>query len=265
MRVVYNLPVKDGVVISISDQEKKIAFDNINVKWEMNKENHLAFVNLIITGIELTITNRGFIQDSFPELEERAFQVGSYVANRIFIQTGVEALDPNFVFYGYVNVFPETLEEEKIFANHRTAFHSCLPITWNIIKEAFQPPEDFTNGFMVSKAFANYADGLRVPSPFLRYEQFYKVLEHVCDSRDENLFCNRISSLIFQYDQGFTPDSIRCLRYLRNRIIHPKTPYGHLNPSDVVSTREVESSLPLLQSIVKKLLQHFLEANDEEI
>lgn len=255
MRVVYKLPVKDGVLISVLDQDNKFSFDDIKVEWEVNDKNHLAFVNLIITGVELTITDRGFIQDSFPELEERVFQVGSYIANRIFIQTGVEALDPNFVFYGYVNVFPETLEEENIFANYRTAFYSCLPITWNIIKQAFQPPENFTSNFKQSKAFAHYADGLRVSSPFLRYEQFYKVLEHFCDKTGE-AFDRRVSIYVIKHDQRFNQAQVENLRIIRNRIMHPNHKNGHLNPSDIASTHNVEAALPLLRDIVKILLQN---------
>jgi hypothetical protein len=162
MRVVYKLPIKKGVTISVSAKDKEISFDNIIVEWEKDNKRHLAFVNLIIADQVLEINDKGFIRDSFPKLEERAFQVGSYIANRIFIQTGVEALDPNFVFYGYVDVFPETLDEEKTFATHDTAFNCCLPETWNVIQQAFQTSEDFTAGFKLSKAYANSADGLRV-------------------------------------------------------------------------------------------------------
>jgi hypothetical protein len=255
--------MKEGIIISIADQDNNISLDNMTVEWKMDNANHLSFVNLVITDVDLQISDKGFIRDSFPELENKAFQVGAYIANRIFIQTGVEAVDPNFVFYGHVDVFPETPAEEKVFSTHDTALNCCLPITWNVIQQVFQPPKDFVAGFKLSKAYANYTDGLRVMNPFLRYEQFYKVLEHFFNKKGRE-FDLAVSRHVSKYDKNFDQNQIEKLRNLRNRIVHPRKK-GHLNPSDRESTMDVESTLSLLHSLVKILLQSPPGGNKEEI
>lgn len=181
MRVVYKLPVKDGVFISISDQETEIALDNTGVKWEMNKDNHLAFVSIIFSGIlihQLQIDKKGRIIRKFPDLEEQVFSISSYVANRIRILTGVDVLNLQDVIYVKPDILRETSIDEKFLATHEIALHDLFPFSINLVRDKFQKPDDFEKGFDFSKAFANYAEGLRILSPFLQYELTYKVLEH---------------------------------------------------------------------------------------
>ncbi len=147
----------------------------------MDNKNHLAFVKIIFSGIsvnQLQINNNGRIIPKFPELEEQVFRVSSYVANRIFIQARVEILNLQYGIYVTPEILPERPTDEEFLAMHEIAFQATLPITWNIIRDRFQKPDDFERGFKFSKAYAHYAEGLRVYSRFLRYEQFFKIIEY---------------------------------------------------------------------------------------
>ena len=266
MRVVYKLPVKDGVLISISDQEKEIALDNIGAKLEMDKETHLVFVTIIFSGIsihQLQINKTGRIIPKFSDLEEQVFGISSYIANRILIQTAVDVLNLQQGICVTPHISPETPTGEKFLAMHGIAFDVSGLISCHIVRDKFLKPDDFEMGFNFSKAFANYAEGLRVLSPLLRYDLTYKVLEHFCDKIGEK-FDKQISSYVIKYDQRFNQLQVKSLRIIRNRIMHPNRK-DHLNPSDMASIHEVEAALPLLSDITKILLQTLPEKNCEEI
>ncbi len=41
MRVVFKLPVKEAIVISVSDKDSEFLLDDMNVQWETDEEKHI--------------------------------------------------------------------------------------------------------------------------------------------------------------------------------------------------------------------------------
>lgn len=268
MKVIFEIPIieKDNIFDPI--ENKQYTFDEINIEWDVDSNKNLNYIKLIISGIPIEMLKelkQGNNEPTVLKLKKRMFSVISYIANRILIQKGRDIVDLDYLRIMPFNIYPETPDEEKYFPKGPIEPMPHLLIRTNIISKKLMLPDDLETGFKFSEAFANYADGLRALSTFLRYEQFYKGLAHFCEGRDKN-FCTKIRNYVIQYDNSFTTDKIKELRDLRNRITHPKANHGHLNPSDMISTREVESALPLLKKLVEIILKYApQERIDEKI
>lgn len=255
MKVTYQIPIEEKDLIL--GNSKQYTFDGICVEWDVDSKNNLNYINLIISGIPIEKLKELKQRDNNPEvmkLRERMFSVMSYIANRILIEKGRDILDLDYVKNVGFCISPETIDEERYFPKGTIESGAILLLKANIINKALKLPDDFERGFKFSEAYAHYVEGLRVLSPFLRYEQFYKVIEHFFKKKGEKLDL-AVSLHVSKYDKGFDHNQIEKLRNLRNRIVHPRK-RGHLNPSDIVSTREVEAALPLLHGLIKVLLQN---------
>jgi len=253
MKAVYRLPTKSGVTLPVPSSTPSIQVDNATVEWEVNSEGMLSTTVLRIAGQSLRYNGKGAILSTYPELEFLAYRLSTYIANCVLKQTGFDAIDPEMVLRRTPDLYPETPDEEREFANRLTVVGTSAAIVYGV--RANFEPDEYPNSFKHSAALALYADGLRVRSPFQQYELFYKVIEYFFKEDGENLD-KAVSNHALPYDAQFTKSQIEALRSLRNRSIHPHARKGHVNPESVEAIRAVEANLHILRGLSNLLLEH---------
>lgn len=251
MRAEYRLPVRPGIKISIYDASP-VCIDNNQVAWVSEEtSNYLQAVIIKIPSIQMCRDENGWILTDYPELSEKAFKIALYIANRILIQTCVDAIDPEMVLRGSPQVFPETPEEEKEFKNSLRQLVKEFSMSWTIMGK-FQP-SCYSAGFEHLAAFALFADALRAVSPFQRFKQFYEVVEYFFPPKEGQI--ESISEYAFKHDKRFTPEKVAELKDIRNRCTHPRKK-DYLHPGDPILVREVKAKVIEMQSLAEHLLNY---------
>lgn len=253
MRIIYHLPIKQGIKFSVPSLKQSIKIDDVQVSWEVDNEGHLLFFKLGISGVEPRLNSEGAITSTYPEIKGKAFRVATYIANRFLCQTIVDAIDIEQIFSGSPETILETPDEEQKFSRHRRELWKEVSLPFDI-QGSFKP-DNYSAEYIYDIAFSFYADGLRVMHPFVRYELFFKVIEYFFPFKNKK-FNTKSSEYALQYDKRFDNHQIEVLKNTRNRIMHPKASKGHLNPSDIDAVSEVRSHLVLLHDLVKILLKH---------
>lgn len=253
MKVVYRLPAKSGVNLPIPPGTPQIQVDAATVGWEVDSDKKLNTIVLTISGQPLRLDDRGTILSTYPELEALAYRFSTYIANCVLQQTGFDAIDPEVVLQTTPELYPETLEEEREYANRPIVVGSSRTIAYNV--HANFHPNEYPKMFMHSAALALYADGLRVGNPFQQYELFYKVIEYFFEEEGAALD-KAVSNHVRPYDARFDESQVEVLRHLRSRSVHPRARKGHVNPESVEAFREVQANLPLLRNLAHSLLQY---------
>lgn len=252
MKAFYRIPIKAGGGVPVTTKIAPVQIGNAKIDWEMDGNNKLSSIGLTISEAELRRDSVGVIHATYPELEETAFKAATYIANSILLHAGADVIDPEFVLLNTPELFPQTAEEETLFASSPKRCEialRALVVSWGVLSS-----NEWVPGFEHSAALASFADGIRVSSPFLRYEQFYKVIEHFFSGEREELD-EAVSSYASSHDPTFTKKLIEALRKLRNRCVHPQARHGHVSPESVASLSEVKSRLPQLESLARLLFR----------
>ncbi|MBI3353660.1 MAG: hypothetical protein HY034_02050 [Nitrospirae bacterium] len=251
MRAEYRLPVKSELKITIYEPAS-VYIDNSQVDWESSENsNYLQSVIIKIPNLQIKHCDDGLIMTVYPELYEQAFKIALYVANRILIQTSVDAIDPEMVLHGSPQVFPETPEEEKEFKNSLVKVSKGFSYSWSIMGK-FQP-SCYSAGVEHFAAFALFADALRAASPFQKFKQFYEVVEYFFPPEKEQT--ESISEHGSKYDKRFTLKKVIELRDIRQRCTHPHRK-NHLHPGELILIREVKEKLIEMQGLAELLLNY---------
>jgi hypothetical protein len=253
MEMIYRVPVKSDVDVPVQYGTPPINIDNADVSWDISSEGKLNTVVLRIPGQPLRFDDRGVILSTYPELESHAYRLSTYIANCLFKQTGFDAIDPETVLLRTPELRAETAEEEDMLAHRRRTVGASRRVSYSV-RGRFEPHE-YPTLFKHSAALALYTDGLRVISPFQRYELFYKVIEYYFPHEGEALD-NAVATHALPFDARFNRSQIETLRHLRNRSIHPRAYRGHVNPETLDAIREVRANLSLVQELANLLLQH---------
>lgn len=254
----YVIPVVKEVSIPVSDDVVPITFNNnCRVSWQKNADNNLENVILEILGQQIYRDQKGTILSSYPQIDTIAYNMAVFLANNIFIQTSVHAIDPLVVLNHSLELIPESADEENALSNSPKQAYASLKMSVNILGK-FEP-KIFESYLNISTALAHFANGCRQNEPFVKFEQFYKVIESVFKKEQNehaNNFDKRVSDHILQYDAHFIQDTLERLRQLRNRCVHPNARQGHLSPEDLVAVRDIKSSLSEIQQLAKLSLDH---------
>ena len=181
-------------------------------------------------------------------------------------QTGFEAFDPYVVIGHSPDVSPETTEEEQEFKRARGQTRSTSAKQAVALTEPFNPSV-YASHETHPDALASYADGLRAESPFLKYEQFYKVIEYFfegeqkgkreVDDNEVNAYVSNANPIL-----AATIGNFADLHDLRIRAIHMKPQAKrlkdktHLSPNSFQHIQEIVMALPKLQDLARLLLKN---------
>ncbi len=246
MRVIYRAQI--GEAIPVAGQPDPTDLDDgTRAEWEV-EDNRLTALRLILSGMTLERdAATGAILMTTPAIEQAAFHAASLVANCLFVQTGIDALDPYAVVQqSPQDIGPETPEEEWEFEqNSRRRVQISLRLGW-AIRGTFDPTS-YPRWLASSAALASFADGLRIQSPFARYEQLYKIVKHFFEENGANLD-RAVSAHASRFNPSFREQDIKHLRAVRIRSMHPRSHKmgAHLNPESVRDLKEVTAAPRLL-------------------
>jgi hypothetical protein len=225
----YNIITQKKEKVTVSDGTTPISFNNCNAKWVVDLEDKLEKVVLDVSGCPIKKDDRGAILSSYPEIDAMAYNFAAYLANYIFIETGIDPFDPFSILSGSPELVAENeREEEEIQASKITA-HSNFDGKCRILRK-FEPTKCESN-YERAIAIGHFADALRSNNPFQKFECFFKVVESILDKgRNESAksFDYRVSGYAVLFDPQFTQDVIKNLRQIRNYCVHPDNP-GHLS------------------------------------
>jgi hypothetical protein len=253
MKVVYTLPVRPEVEVPVPSATPALTLGNTSIEWKCNSNQHLEAVVLEFSGIDINYTPEGSIDPAPPQVQEDAYRVASYIANRIYAQTSFEVIAPESVLMEAPRVLPETSAEEAKFKKTPRRMWTSINLG-SSIRGTFDPVRYITD-FDHSAAHGYYADALRAATLFQKYELLYKVVEYFFAEEGPALD-KAVSIYVSTYDPTFTPYMMENLRLLRNRSVHPRARKGHISSESIASVREIRAGLPTLGRLVGLLLEH---------
>lgn len=266
MKAIYDFEVTgEGPAPAVSEHTflNPIEIDEVRIDLTWDAESRqLTHVKLTISGVEIRrdpITKS--ILSTYPELEAKAFSAASFVANVLRVETGHDGVDPFAVVGEDPTLHAETPEEEQVLASEPRTVRRSMGIQYNTRKllaaSEWQHWGQSVADKRVRKALTSYAEGIRVQSPFLRYEQFYKVVEHFYPNKQGKELDSAVGRHLTALDPSLQEGVIRRLRELRNRIVHSEPSAGpHLSPQHRDDIREVTAEIPQLQHVAQQLLLH---------
>ena len=253
MKVVYTLSVRSGLAVPIAPGTPGLIVGKAAVGWKTDKEDNLEAIVLEFSGVDLSYTQEGSIVPAPAQLQEEAYRVANYIANRLYVQTSFDAIDPQSVLLKAPMVFPENSQEEAEFKTTPRRMWTSVKLGGSI-RGTFNPGS-YARSFDHSAAHGYYADALRAASLFQKFELLYKIVEYFF-SEEGLALDTAVSAYVVAYDSTFTPDVVRNLRILRNRSVHPRSRKGHISPENIASVSEVRAGMRSLDKLAGLLLDH---------
>ena len=204
-----------------------------------------------IFGKPVNFDEDGKILSFYPEIESIAFNMASFVANQIFVQTSIEVFDPFSILTYSPELIAETVEEEELLRNTPKLALCSLDGKFKILGKF--DPEKYSSNLKISSAIAHFANSWRTSNPFIKFEQFYKVIESIyAKGKNEKAeeFDQRVSEYISKFDSNYKPVVLKKLRQIRNRCVHPSS-RRHLSPEDLIATRSIRNSLREMERLAR--------------
>ncbi|WP_306535521.1 hypothetical protein [Geobacter sp.] len=253
MKVLYEIPVRSGVTVPVNGDTPPLRLGNALINWKISTGGNLESVIIEFSGVQMQYTETGSISSSFPSLEQEAYTISYYIANRLLIQTAFDAIRPSRVLSDAPTLIAETLEEKEELSSKGRSVWSNLDLRLTIRNEF--APSCYTDRYEHSAAYGYFAEAHRAASEFQQFELLYKVVEYFF-SEDGTSLDAAVSAHIVPHDSSFTSTSIESLRRLRSRIVHPRARHGHIDPQFIVNVQEVRKNLPLIKQLAALLLEH---------
>jgi hypothetical protein len=253
MKILYEIPVRNGVAVPVPANTPSFRIGNALINWRVTSGGNLEAILIEFSGIQMRYTESGSISSSFPELEEEAYRISYYIANRLFIQTAFDAIQPSRVLSDAPTLFAESTEEEAEIISKGRAVWSNTKIHFAVRNEF--DTSSYIERYEHSAAYGYFAEALRAASEFQQYELLYKVIEYFFPEDGTNLDL-AVSAHLMPYDHSCTSSSFEELRQLRNRIIHPRARRGHVDPQRIQNVQKVHKKLPQIRQLTALLLEH---------
>ncbi|WP_446009408.1 hypothetical protein [Candidatus Electrothrix sp.] len=260
MKAEYCVEPTVGVHIDpASAMPDKMPLDNADVCIEVGSDNLLKKVTVIYTGLPIKLIEkkeskgkRTVINPSYPDVNNRAFNVMRFIYNYIQVQTGRTALDIDKLTQIEPTISPETREEEEHWNNCNKIYETiyCSGIE-SVGVVSF---DQLTKQFNHANAYANFTDAKNTDDPISKYERLYKVVESFFNGRGDQ-FDQNVADFMVDFDTNFVPDHFGVLRKLRNRCIHSKD-NRHVTSGDLDLLGEVTAATAKLERIADLLLKH---------
>jgi hypothetical protein len=253
VKVRYTIPVRPGEEMPVPEGAESIMIGEARVEWQTDDQGVLRAVSIEFSGIEPQLDERGVILSDYPEVEDRAYEVATYLANRIFPQTAFEPIDPARVLDGSPKLSPEGPDESALFEGRKKYVSSSLTMLYGI--HGIFDPDEYEAGFEHSAAHAYYAAAARSPDVFQQFELYFKIAEYFFAGAGSKLD-RAVSEHVVQFDTTLDAALVRSLRIMRNRCTHPRAAAGHLGPHCHAHAREVQQQLPRIKRLAELLLDH---------
>lgn len=253
MKVTYTIRVLPSVAVPVPPGTLGLTIATATVSWEVTEGGYLEAVVIAFSGAEMRYNEKGSILPTYPELEEDAYRVANFVADRIFVQTAFYAIDPSDVLSQAPVIAPENPNEQNELTTKYRSVWISIKSGW--ITHGLFEPAVYGSGFKHSVAHGYFADAVRSACDFQRFELLYKVIEYFF-VQDGAALDTAVSAHVTPHDVRYTAAALKQLRLLRNRSIHPRARQGHVSPRNTVHVREVHTALPRMRQLSSLLLDH---------
>lgn len=132
MKVTHTIGIRAGVAVPVPPGTPGITVGMANVDWQVTEDGFLEAVVLTFTGVEVRCNENGAIQPTNPELQEEAYRVASFVSDRLFVQTAVDAISPDEVLLAAPAIAPENEDEENEFKAKYKSMWKSIKIGWAV-------------------------------------------------------------------------------------------------------------------------------------
>lgn len=91
-----------------------IQLEDAEVLWNIDTDKKLKDITIIFKGVNIDKNSSGIILTINRELDEKVFKIATYISNKILLNTGIDALDPESVLYNSPSIFAENKEDNYI-------------------------------------------------------------------------------------------------------------------------------------------------------
>ena len=144
LKVGFSLPVRQEVRVAVPDETRYVTIGDADVEWITDSENILESIMVNFSRVEINFTDEGTIIPATEELQEQAYRLATYLANRLYVQTSFDAIDPEHVLLAAPMVSPETPYEEDLFKTTARRMWSSTKVGY-AIRGHFKPEEYILN------------------------------------------------------------------------------------------------------------------------
>lgn len=223
-------------------QTKSFELDDCTIEWQSDDDGYFQGVSITLKDVQVEGRNEdGIVFAQQDILALKVYRLAAFCSNNLYRQTNLDLLKAESIFWETPKYEAQN-EEEKEFLKSQpiTGFSS---IGGNLVIPNRIDPQTFmnANAFENSSAIATYTDALRIQNPLRKFEQFFKVIEHTYDTRDN--FDENVSTHAEKFNAIFTKEKVKELRENRNRCIHPQAKLGPYNSEDVVALKTISSMM----------------------
>lgn len=258
MRLTWRVPLVPNSVTSQEAAPASTVVERITITWVVNMvgSNWVTDVDLIATGAEIHFTPSGAVSDDYPDYHDRLFRVLGSLADFVLIGTGQDALNPATVLALRPTVEPETPEEQRAVADAPPqAVGRASATGWAVVTAPFSPSAFAAHAAQVD-AQASLASGLRAGDAFVKYREFYRVIEHFFLQEGPALDA-AVSCHALQFDPSFDQATVKDLREIRIGLTHPHPRKARaLSPLDRADRQLVADKLLRIEQLARLLLRH---------
>lgn len=225
--------------IKVKDLEilTPIEWEDADILWDIDTNKILKSVYIVFKDVDIVKDSAGVILTTNRELDEKAFKIATYISNKIFLDTGIDGLDPTKVLDNSPIILAENAGEKDIIEKtKKQAFDTISGMV--LVVKPFEL-DKFQEDIRYSKTITFYAEAKRTKKLIQKYELLYKIIEYFFPNKKRDELDKTVSNYCKKYNSVYgTEEFIRSFRRLRNRCIHP-THKEHVNLENLASIREV--------------------------
>lgn len=261
MKISYKVELNEDVIAVKNPEEfNPIRLNEAEIFWDISHNDILKSLNIVFNGV---IINSFLYKEESPEdsilivnreFYEKAFEIATYISNKIFLDTGIDGLNPRLVLDNSPTILPENKEEENIIEKSKKKSFNSIDVELTITKslEFKNLQEDIVH----YKAISLYAESKRTKNDIQKYELLYKIIEYFFPDNKGDKLDKCVIKYCGEHNMNYeSEDFIKSIRILRNRCVHPNSK-GYISIEKIRDIEEVEKQLPKIEELVNLLLNH---------
>lgn len=255
MQVKFQVKLTEGE-IKVTDLEifTPIKLEDAEILWDIDTNKILRSVYIVFNGVDIVKDSAGVILTTNRELDEKAFKIATYISNKIFLDTGIDGLDPTKVLDNSPIILAENAGEKDIIEKSKKKGFVTLDVI--VIDSKPFELDKFQEDIIYSEVITFYAEAKRTKNLIQKYELLYKIIEYFFPNKIGDKLDKAVSDYCKQYNSAYGSEKfIESFRKLRNRCIHPAHK-EHVNLENLSSIRDVVDMVPQIEGVVKILLDY---------
>lgn len=136
MQVEFQVKVIKGK-IEVKEEEtfKPIQLEDAEILWDIDANNKkIEGISIVFKGVDITKDSSDNILPTNRDLDEKAFKIATYISNKIFLNTGIDALEPESILCKSPNIFSENQEEKDILEKCKKQGFTSIKGVFTVVK-----------------------------------------------------------------------------------------------------------------------------------